>query len=199
MASSAPTSPARPLSSVEKHTYTRFDAPLEVDGPAAKPSSEAAEINYRFLVLACLVLGTSGLIFGYDIGVISGALPAITKRFALKPIDSGLVVGLLAIGSMFGGLFGGYVCDAIGRWRTVQLQNALFATGTLVIAYAESTAALMAGRFVLGLGSGFSAVASLAYLCEVSPLHIRGLVTSAFEMLVVTGTIPARAPRPRPP
>jgi major inositol transporter-like SP family MFS transporter len=167
--------------------YKQFDALLDGDMPASKPASEEAEINYRFLGLACLVLGTSGLIFGYDIGVISGALPAITERFALAPIEAGLVVGLLAIGAMFGGLFGGYVCDAIGRRRTVHVQNALFALGTLVLAYAENVSALMAGRFVLGLGSGFSAVASLAYLCEVSPLHIRGLVTSAYEMLVVTG------------
>lgn len=155
--------------------------------PAAHNVS--AEINYRFIARACVVLGLSGLIFGYDIGVISGALPIMSRRFGLTPVEEGLVVSLLAMGSTCGGLLAGLVCDRIGRKRTIHVQNLLFAIGTLTIVGARGVRVVMAGRFVLGFGAAFSAVASLAYLCEVAPLEIRGLVTSTYEMLVVTGIL----------
>lgn len=148
-----------------------------------------ADVHACFLASACLVLGLSGLIFGYDIGVISGALPHLTDEFSLSPMQQGTVVSLLALGSMFAGPIGGYVCDRIGRKPTIFVQNLLFASGTLCVVLARSVSMLCLGRVLMGGGSAFSAVASLSYLCELSPLEIRGIVTSAYEMLVVTGIL----------
>jgi len=158
-----------------------------MDVPALIPPG--ADMDHWFLARAAFVLGLSGLIFGYDIGVISGALPQMTARFSLHPIQQGLVVSLLSIGSAAGGPVSGFVCDHIGRRRTVHLQNVLFAIGTLLICAAESLPALLVGRFVVGVGASFSAVASLAYLCEVSPANLRGRMTSTYEMLVVIGIL----------
>ncbi|KAG8457854.1 hypothetical protein KFE25_005123 [Diacronema lutheri] len=170
-----------------RSTYAQFDT-LDIEAAA---HDERADVNYRFLLQACAVLGLSGLIYGYDIGVISGALPVMSARFALTPVEEGLVVSLLAMGSACGGVLAGLVCDRVGRKRTVHVQNVLFAVGTLCIASAQVKSIVMFGRFVLGVGAAFSAVASLAYLCELAPLPIRGWVTSAYEVLVVTGILVA--------
>jgi len=167
--------------------YAQFDS-MEVDVPSNDRVSEL-ELNYAFLGRACAVLGTSGLIFGYDIGVISGALPTMSARFGLSPIEKGLIVSGVALGATIGGVIAGYVCDWIGRKRTVHIQNVLFTSGTLTIVCAQSAQTIVFGRIVLGLGAAFSAVASLSYLCEVSPLEIRGWVTSTYELLVVTGIL----------
>lgn len=168
-------------------SYAQFDA-MDVEHASKQ---EVADADFFFLARACVVLGISGLIFGYDIGVISGALPVMSERFDLSPVEKGMVVSFLAAGSTCGGVLAGFICDRIGRKRTVHIQNAFFALGTLSIACAQSKEVVMFGRFMLGIGAAFSAVASLAYLCELAPLEIRGWVTSAYEMLVVTGILAA--------
>lgn len=160
---------------------------MAADSLPTSVSLSSGDVNYAFLVRASVTLGLSGLIFGYSLGVITGALAQMREEFGLDDLEEGLVVSLLSLGATCGGLVGGAVCDRVGRRRTVHVQNLLFTAGTLLICTAQRVAAVYAGRFVVGLGAAFSAVASLAYLAEVSPPHVRGIVTSAYEMLIVTG------------
>jgi MFS family permease len=90
---------------------------------------------------------------------------------------------------MFGCAFGGWLCDRIGRWKTIQIQNAVFVLGALVIAGASGVGGLYTGRFIVGIASALSAIADIPYLTEVSSPELRGRLTSAYEMLVVVGIL----------
>lgn len=77
------------------------------------------------LKAACIV-GGGGFIYGYDIGIISGTLIQLQRRFSLSTVEQGLVVSLLPVGSIVGCLFGGPLCDYIGRWQTIIIQNLIY-------------------------------------------------------------------------
>lgn len=192
MMASAPRERGRP-DAVELQTFHDVaDGPFSlrymqmVDG-----QEEDLKTQTFFLLRACATLGLSGFIMGYDIGVISGALPLMRKRFDLGPLEEGLVVSFLAMGSTLGSFVGGLICDRIGRKRTVHLQNLHFAVGTVLICSAQHILAVYAGRIIVGMGAALSAVASLSYLCEIAPSQQRGLITSAYEMLIVIGILVA--------
>lgn len=143
-----------------------------------------------FLFLACLVVGGGGLIFGYNIGVMSGALGQLEEEFNLTNIESGVVMSILALGSVVGCMFGGRLCDSVlGRWKTIQLQNVVFLFGAVLTAAAPSFAVVIVGRFAIGVASSLSAIADIPYLLEISPLEIQGSISSSYEMLVVLGIL----------
>jgi MFS family permease len=162
---------------------------------ARKMSNEEEKINYMndhhksFLVKAVIIVGGGGLIFGYDIGVISGTLPTITDQFNLSPYEEGLVVSILYAGSIIGSIFGGPICDAIGRWKTIQLQNVIFIIGALITGLATNLSALCVGRFFVGVASAISGLADVPYLTEIARPEYRGILSGQYEILVGAGIL----------
>lgn len=109
--------------------------------------------------------------------------------FDLSSFQKGMVVSFLPLGTILGCMVGGPVSDAIGRWKTIQIQNLLFVVGVLVISLASDVNSVYMGRFIVGIASALSAVADIPYLTEVSSPETRGRVTSAYEVLVVVGIL----------
>lgn len=72
-----------------------------------------------YLFVTGVIAGSGGLIYGYDVGIISGAMFQLNNRFNMDNNQQGLVVSLLSIGSLSGCLLAGYICDKIGRWKYV--------------------------------------------------------------------------------
>jgi SP family arabinose:H+ symporter-like MFS transporter len=142
-----------------------------------------------YLLVAGIIAGSGGLIFGYDVGIISGAMFQLNDRFNLTADQEGLVVALLSIGSLCGCLFAGYISDKIGRWRTIQVQNVIFTLGFFVLSFAQNVPSLYVGRLILGCASAFSAVADVPYLMEISPIVYRGRMASMYEVMVVLGAL----------
>src|SRR4051812_43791410 len=95
-----------------------------------------------------------GLLFGYDTGVISGALLYIKDDFGLSAFEQGAVVAALLLGAMFGAASAGPLSDRIGRRNLVLSAAVIFTLGALAAALAPNTGALLAARFVLGLAVG---------------------------------------------
>lgn len=143
----------------------------------------------RFLIKAALIVGSGGLIFGYDIGVISGTLGKLTDVFNLNGYEQGLVVSILNAGSIVGCIFGGPLCDVLGRWRTIHLQNAIFILGALITGLATNLSTLCAGRFLVGVASAISGLADVPYLTEISPAQYRGMLSGQYEILVALGVL----------
>ncbi len=142
-----------------------------------------------FLYRAVAIVGSGGLIFGYDIGVISGTLPAISNDFDLNGYEKGLVVSILYAGSIVGSLFGGPLCDAVGRWKTIQLQNIVFVIGALLTGLAPNLGTLCVGRFFVGIASAISGLADVPYLTEIAPAEYRGFLSGQYEVLVGAGIL----------
>ena len=145
--------------------------------------------NRSFLLKAALVVGGGGLIFGYDIGVISTTITAMKKDIPMDDISEGWVMGIMGVGAIVGALVAGPLCDVMGRWRTIQLQNALFCVGSIVTGCARGLDGLYVGRFIIGMASAVSSIADIPYLNEISPPSVRGQVTSAYELLTSLGVL----------
>jgi SP family sugar:H+ symporter-like MFS transporter len=130
-----------------------------------------------------------GLLFGYDTGVISGAILFIKEDFALTPFLEGAVVAALLLGAIVGAAFAGRLADAFGRRRLILIAATLFAIGAVGAALAPGTATLIAFRFVLGLAVGSAALIVPLYLSEIAPTEIRGAITSLNQMMIVVGIL----------
>ncbi len=124
---------------------------------------------------------------GYDLGVITKALPDVAAFFKLSIEEEELVTSLMLIGCVFGSLIGGTICDYFGRKITVYLVALIFLVGSIIIAMSYSYSSLLAGRFIVGLGVAISAIVDVSYLSEVSPPEWRGMIVSANELCITVG------------
>jgi SP family galactose:H+ symporter-like MFS transporter len=137
------------------------------------------------VVLAVILLG--GLLFGYDQGVISGALHGIQTAFGLNTLLLEVVTSWVTLGALVGALAGGELADRLGRKRAILIAGALFVAGALIQALAPATPALVIGRLIVGLGVGVAAVAAPLYGTELAPAELRGRFVSAYQLAITIG------------
>ncbi|KGI66410.1 sugar porter family MFS transporter [Mycolicibacterium rufum] len=148
----------------------------------------------RFLTKLTVIATLGGLLFGYDTGVISGALLYMKDDLNLSAFGEATVVSsLLFPGAAFGALFGGRVADRIGRKRTLLVCAGLFLVGAIGCALAPNVQIMVAARIVLGLGVGAAAVTCPLYLAEMAPADRRGRMVTINELMIVTGQMLAFA------
>ena len=159
------------------------------DIPTKADAARAAErVNPSFavlIVIAVIIMG--GILFGYDQGVISGALAGIQKQFGLSPLLTEVVTSWVTLGALFGSLIGGELADRLGRKKAVLCAGVLFSVGALIQSLAPEIAVLVAGRLVIGLGVGVAAVAAPLYGAEMAPTAWRGRFVSAYQLAITIG------------
>ncbi|XP_058098283.1 probable inositol transporter 2 [Magnolia sinica] len=134
--------------------------------------------------------GIGGLLFGYDTGVISGALlyirddfTAVDKRTFLQES----IVSTAVAGAIIGAAVGGWTSDWMGRRTTILVADFLFLIGAIVMAAAPNPAILIVGRVFVGLGVGMASMSSPLYISEASPAKIRGALVSTNCFLITGG------------
>jgi MFS transporter, SP family, sugar:H+ symporter len=132
-----------------------------------------------------------GLLFGYDTGVISGAILFVKKDFGLSPFMQGAVVAALLLGAMVGAALAGPLSDRLGRRRLIMIAAITFTVGALAAAAAPNAGILVGARFVLGLAVGSAALVVPLYLSEVAPTEIRGAIASLNQLMIVVGILAA--------
>ena len=140
-----------------------------------------------WLWVVLVVVLFAGVLFGYDQGVISGALRGIKSTFSLSSLLVEVVTSWVTLGALFGSLAGGELADRIGRERTVLIAGAMFTLGALVQAIAPDTVVLVAGRLVVGAGVGVAAVAAPLYAAELAPSAVRGRFVSCYQLAITIG------------
>ncbi|GLZ15421.1 major myo-inositol transporter IolT [Actinomadura sp. NBRC 104425] len=152
--------------------------PLDITGP-----------HSRRLKLITVIATFGGLLFGYDTGVINGALPYMKDDLGLSSFTEGLVTSSLLLGAAFGAVSGGRLSDARGRRRNILMLAVIFLVGALGCALAPTTQIMVVARFVLGLAVGGASVTVPVYLAEVSPAERRGRLVTQNELMIVSGQL----------
>src|SRR5881275_459895 len=132
-----------------------------------------------------------GVLFGYDTGVISGALLFIPNDFKLTPFLEGAIVAGLLLGAMIGAAFAGRLSDRLGRRRLIMIAAVVFTGGSLLAAFAPTVGVLVAARFIIGLAVGSAALVVPLYLSEIAPTDIRGAIASLNQLMIVGGILVA--------
>ena len=140
-----------------------------------------------FVVKATTIASLGGLLFGLDLGCISGALPQIVSAFDLTERQSELVVSFLYIGGGLGAAIGGSLCDAAGRKAAILVTDVVFLLGAVILYFSPSLAVVLFGRIVMGFGVAVSAIADVSYLHEISPPEWRGSIVSVNEACISLG------------
>jgi sugar porter (SP) family MFS transporter len=149
--------------------------------------SEALKGGNRFVLRLALIAAIGGFLFGYDTGVISGALLYIEPDFHPSGFEAQAFVGALLVGAVIGAAISGWAADAISRRRTKIIAGAIYVLGALASAAAQSSWELIWARFVLGLAVGAASFVAPMYISELAPKRIRGGVTSFNQLMVVSG------------
>lgn len=150
---------------------------------------QAEETGFVFAAAAFAALG--GLLFGYDTGVISGALIFIRTQFGLSTFQQELVVSVVLVGAAVGALSGGRLADTFGRRFMLLITALIFVAGALVCAAAPSLTILVIGRLIVGLGIGFATSTVPIYISEVAPPKARGWQVSLFQLAITVGILAA--------
>lgn len=154
-------------------------------------SNRPSQPNSSFVYIAASFAALGGLLFGYDTGVISGAVIFIKKDFALTTFPQELVVSMVLLGATVGALAGGRFADRFGRRVTLIGTSIVFIAGALICAFAPSFTVLVAGRVVVGLGIGMASTTVPVYISEVSPPEARGWQVSLFQLAITIGILAA--------
>src|SRR5881397_1349514 len=145
----------------------------------------------KFVYIAASFAALGGLLFGYDAGVISGALIFIKREFGLTTVAEEIVVSGVLLGATLGAIVGGKAADLFGRRRVLLVTAAIFGIGALASAVAPSPPILIVSRIVLGLAIGLASTNVPVYLSEVAPPQARGWVVSLFQLAVTVGILVA--------
>jgi sugar porter (SP) family MFS transporter len=139
--------------------------------------------------LIAVVAAVGGLLFGFDTGVIAGAMLFIVPEFHLGPAEQGLVVSAVTFGALFGALIGGTSSDTIGRRWTNIAAGLSFVAGSIFSAFAPNVEVLIASRVLIGLAIGLTSVAAPMYIAELSPPRNRGKLVSLFQLAITIGIL----------
>lgn len=144
-----------------------------------------SELSY--MILITVIAGLGGILFGYDQGVISGALNFFSVHFNLSQTTVGFVSGVLALGAMAGCILAGFLSDYLGRKKVMLCAGILFSLSSLTLAVSTSVEILIIGRILSGIAIGMASTIVPLYISEVAPAKIRGTLVSTNQLAFAIG------------
>ncbi|XP_075124049.1 solute carrier family 2, facilitated glucose transporter member 12 isoform X2 [Leptodactylus fuscus] len=142
-----------------------------------------------FIILSSMIAAISGLLVGYELGIISGALLQLRTSLELTCQQQEIVVSSLLIGALFASLVGGFLIDYYGRRIAIMVTSCLLVFANLLLIAISSYESLIAGRIVIGISISLSAIATCVYIAEIAPQHKRGMLVSLNELMIVVGIL----------
>jgi SP family galactose:H+ symporter-like MFS transporter len=152
-------------------------------------SQAANDDHSRFVYVAAAISALAGLLFGYDTGVISGAILFIKKDFALSATVEEIVVSAVLVGAVVGAAIGGRLADRFGRRKLLIVTATIFALAAIGTAIAPTVAWLMIGRTVVGWAIGVASFTGPLYISEVAPVNVRGRLVSFNQVALTAGIV----------
>ncbi|MCZ3366429.1 MULTISPECIES: sugar porter family MFS transporter [Methanobacterium] len=147
------------------------------------------EKNIQFVIIAAVITAIGGMLFGYDTGVISGAILFIRDAFSLSSTAQEIVVSSVLIGAVIGASISGFLADKYGRRIMVIVAATIFGIGAIFTALTPEVYALIAGRIVVGIAIGIASFIAPLYIAEVAPVSIRGALVSLNQLAITVGIV----------
>ncbi|NXD75252.1 GTR10 protein, partial [Halcyon senegalensis] len=141
------------------------------------------------LLLSATVSLLGGLIFGYELGIISGALLQLQIDFHLSCFKQEVLVSALLIGALLASLVGGILIDRHGRRKAILVSNLVLLVGSLILTLTRSFIVLVIGRMTVGFAISVSSMACCIYVSEMVAAHQRGLLVSLYEAGITVGIL----------
>jgi len=143
----------------------------------------------HFVALISWISALAGLLFGYDTGVISGAILFVQKDFSLTTFEEEVVVAAVLLGAVVGAIFGGRFADRFGRRNVLIAVAILFIVGAIGTALALTATWLAIGRVIVGVAIGVASFTAPLYISEVSPANVRGKLVSLNQLMITIGIV----------
>jgi MFS transporter, SP family, major inositol transporter len=164
--------------------------PSQHDRRSGKPPRSPGKASPQRALTTIAVISTlGGLLFGYDTGVISGALIFMKRDLELTSFTEGMVVSSLLLGAAFGATVGGQLADRLGRRVTIRWSAVIFTLGALSCAMAANLETMVVARITLGLAVGCASATVPLYIGELSPADRRGRLVTQNDLMVVGGQL----------
>ena len=145
--------------------------------------------NIGLVITIAAIASTGGLLFGFDTGVISGALPFLRQSWGLTTGQQELVTTAVLVGAVLGALSSGRITDIVGRKKVIIVTSLIFAAGSILTGAAPSMWFLVFSRILLGVAIGISSFAVPLYISEISPTRVRGAMVSSFQLMITIGIV----------
>ncbi|MDS0295204.1 sugar porter family MFS transporter [Halogeometricum luteum] len=151
--------------------------------------ANAERSHDTFVYVAAVIAAFNGLLFGFDTGVVSGALIYIEQSFGLSTFMEQVVASSVLVGAMVGAMTGGRLADRFGRRRLTLASSVLFFVGSLGMGLAPSLWSLIALRGITGLGVGVASIIGPLYISEMAPPDVRGSLGFLQQLMVTLGIL----------
>lgn len=160
-----------------------------MSSPARAVPTQVAPSVKPLVYVAAAISALGGMLFGYDIGVISGAILFIKKQFSLSAGMEEIVISSVLLGSLLGAAAGGVLADRVGRRRLSIFTAIVFCLGAAGAALAPDTVWLIIARVVAGIAIGVASFVSPLYISEIAPVDIRGKLVSINQVALTSGIV----------
>ena len=156
---------------------------------SASPDAPHHQHNALFVFGISMIAAMGGLMFGFDLGIITGVIPYIKLQFGLGDIALGWVVAIFELGCMFGAFGISRYADKYGRKRTMHLNAALLVISSIFAPLSPNATTLTVWRFVQGISVGAASVLSPMYIAEIAPAQSRGRYVSLNQLTIILGIL----------
>jgi MFS transporter, SP family, galactose:H+ symporter len=152
------------------------------------PSSpENASRGRALLYLTVGIAALGGLLFGYDTGVISGALLYLNESFHLTSLTKEVAVSSVLVGAILGAIIASWLSNAVGRRLTLLITAFIFTIGALLTAFSPNLIIFVLWRLVVGVSIGLAASVVPAYISEIAPARWRGMMVTLYQLAITIG------------
>lgn len=152
-------------------------------------SQHQTKINLPYVIFLAATAALGGLLFGFDIAIITGAGPFLTEYFQLNDLSLGFAFSSLLFGCVLGSAAAGRVTNLYGRKRILLWVAVVFALTSVVTGLAWGFAAFIVARFLGGLAVGGASILSPMYVSEVSPPSVRGRMGALYQLSIIIGIL----------
>jgi sugar porter (SP) family MFS transporter len=153
------------------------------------PERSKALVNHKYLYPVSAVVALGGVLFGFDLVIISGTVPFFTKYFNLNEFSTGWAVGCINLGAAAGAVAAGKLSDVLGRKRLLILCAFLFAVTGIATGWADTFTLFIIARLLSGVAVGVAALVCPMYIAEIAPSSIRGRLVTLYQLAIVTGLL----------